>query len=175
MISRDALPIHALASEEIRPGDEAGGLHVCGFVEQPRVLSAADLAGVPRSRLDERFVCEEGWAVDHLEWEGIPLPEVLAICKPLPEARYVRVSAGPYSVALPLTDLQGSHVLLCDRLNGTPLLRELGAPWRLVVLGAACFTSVKWVSSLELTAERGETTAEVIARGRLALAEGSGR
>lgn len=167
MNSRDALPFHAPASEQIRLGDEVGGLRVCGLVERPRVLSATELGTLPRVRLAERFVCEEGWAVEHLEWEGISLREVLAICKPLSEARYVRVCAGPYSVALPLAELQGNQMLLCDRLNGTPLPREHGAPWRLVVSGGACFTSVKWVSTIELAAEPGEATAEAIARDRL--------
>lgn len=175
MNSRDALPFHAPAGEEIRPSDEAGGLRVCGLVERPRVLSATELGTLPRVRLAERFVCEEGWAVDYLEWEGIPMREVLAICKPLPEASYLRVGAGPYSVALPLTELQSNQVLVCDRLNGTPLPREHGAPWRLVVSGGACFTSVKWVSTIELAAEPGDATAEAIARGRLKLAHDTAR
>jgi DMSO/TMAO reductase YedYZ molybdopterin-dependent catalytic subunit len=75
------------------------------------------------------------------------------------------VRAGNYWTALPLDQIDDA--LLCDRLNGEPLSRAHGAPWRLVVSGGACFTSVKWVSALELVAEPGEATAEAIARGRL--------
>jgi len=40
-------------------------------------------------------------------------------------------------------------------------------PWRLVVPGDACFTSVKWVDRIELAAEPGEGSGERIARARL--------
>jgi DMSO/TMAO reductase YedYZ molybdopterin-dependent catalytic subunit len=128
------------------------------------------LGELPRMRLSERFTCEEGWSVDGLTWEGIPLSAVLALREPLPGARYVRVYAGPFWIALPLADCESA--LLCDRLNGEPLARAHGAPWRLVVPGSACFTSVKWVGALELAAEAGEATAEKIARARIAGVSG---
>lgn len=79
---------------------------------------------------------------------------------------YVRVYANNYWIALPLA--QVNQALLCNRLNGAPLTQEHGAPWRLVISGGACFTSVKWVSMLELAAEPGDDTAERIARSRIA-------
>ena len=163
---RDTLPLHTPADDEMRQTDRMGSLHIAGLVERPRTFQDADLATAPRRRLVERFVCEEGWAVEGLAWEGIPLREIVAICKPLPEARFAQVRAGPYWVSIPFEDLD--RALLCDRLNGEPLSREHGAPWRLVVSGGACFTSVKWVSALDITAEPGEATAERIARERLA-------
>ncbi len=169
---RETLPVHPLTTQETRPGDKAGGLDVCGLVERPRTLSAAELSSLPRERLTERFVCEEGWAVERLAWEGIPLREVLALCAPLPEARYVRICAGAYWLALPLGELD--HALLCDRLDDAPLAREHGAPWRLVLSGGACYTSVKWVSRLELAAEAGAETAERIAHDRLAAHKRAG-
>lgn len=162
----DDLPVHALPVDEPGIGAESGDIRVGGLVWRSRILSAAELDALPRIRLTEPFVCEEGWAVNDLAWEGVALREALALCQPLPEARYVRVSAGSFWVALPLSELD--HALLCDRLNGKPLAREHGAPWRLVLSGGACFTSVKWVSALELTAEPGGATAERIARARIA-------
>ena len=103
--------------------------------------------------------------MDGLAWEGVPLREIIARGGPLAEARYLRVYAGEYWLTLPLADLDDA--LLCDRLNEEPLTPEHGAPWRLVLSGGACFTSVKWVDHLELAAERGEATAERIARGRI--------
>lgn len=163
---RDTLPRHAPASDEIRAADKEGTIWIEGLIAQPQRLSASSLEALPRTRLTERFTCEEGWSVDGLAWEGASLAAVLALGRPLPEARYVRVYAGPYWVALPLADCESA--LLCDRLNGDRLTQEHGAPWRLVVPGGACFTSVKWVSALELTAEAGEATAERIARARIA-------
>lgn len=163
---RKTLPIHALRSDELRAAGEDGAIRIEGMVARPRMLMAGELGELPHTRLAERFTCEEGWSVDGLTWGGIPLDAVLALCEPLSDAQYVRVCAGPFWIALPLADC--GNALLCDRLNGAPLAREHGAPWRLVVPGGACFTSVKWVSALELAAEAGEATAERIARTRLA-------
>jgi DMSO/TMAO reductase YedYZ molybdopterin-dependent catalytic subunit len=160
------LPIHPLDDQETQPDDEIGDLAICGLVAQPRVLCAAELAALPRTRRTERFVCEEGWAVENLTWEGIALREILALCAPLAEARYARICAGDYRLALPLDELD--HALLCDRLNDAPLARTHGAPWRLVLTSGACFTSVKWVSKIELATDARAQTAERIARGRLA-------
>jgi DMSO/TMAO reductase YedYZ molybdopterin-dependent catalytic subunit len=162
---RDTLPEHAPADDEAQQADQLGSLRIGGLVERQQTLQTADLVATPRGRLVERFVCEEGWAVDGLAWEGIPLREIVAACKPLPEARYAQVRAGPYWVSIPFADLD--KALLCDRLNGEPLSREHGAPWRLVLSGGACFTSVKWVSALDIAAEPGAATAERIARERL--------
>lgn len=165
---RDTLPVHDPVSNELRAADAGGAIRIEGLVVQAGTFPAASLAQLPHTRLGERFTCEEGWSVDGLVWEGIPVAAVLALCQPLSAARYIRVCAGPYWVALPLADCDSA--LLCDRLNSGPLASEHGAPWRLVVPGGACFTSVKWVSALELTAEAGEATAEHIARARLASA-----
>ena len=167
---RKTLPIHASGRDDLRATDEDGAIRLGGMVERPLLLAASELGELPRMRLAERFTCEEGWSVDDLTWEGVPLSEMLVLCQPLPEARYVRVCAGPYWIALPLAGCESA--LLWDRLNGAPLAREHGAPWRLVVSGGACFTSVKWVSALDLAAEAGEATAERIARSRLAAAPG---
>lgn len=173
MDRRKTLPIHPPANLDAWPGaagDGPGGLDVSGLVERPRALSAAELGALPRERLTEPFVCEEGWSVERVQWEGISLRAALALCAPLPEARFVRVSAGDYQLALSLDELD--RALLCDRLDDAPLTREHGAPWRLVLSGGACFTSVKWVDRLELAADAGVETAERIARGRIAARDG---
>lgn len=165
MNTRDHLPAHPLPADELARDATLGSLDIGGLVWRSHSFSAEELDALPRTRLTEPFVCEEGWTVDKLTWEGIPLCEALILCQPLPAARYVRISAGSYWVALPLSDID--RALLCDRLNGEPLAREHGGPWRLVLAGGACFTSVKWVSAIELAAEPGEATAERIARGRI--------
>ena len=164
METRDRLPSHpvpAAAHEQAtRPT-----LRVDGLVAQPRALAPADLATLPRVDLAEAFVCEEGWSVPELKWRGIRLADVLALAEPLPSARYVRVRSGEYAVPIALAEV--GSALLCDSLNGAPLSVEHGAPWRLLLAGGSCFTSVKWVTHLELTADPGANTGEQIARARL--------
>jgi DMSO/TMAO reductase YedYZ molybdopterin-dependent catalytic subunit len=52
-------------------------------------------------------------------------------------------------------------------MNGRPLPAAQRAPWRLLIPGGACFTSVKWVDRLEITAAPGKSPGERIARSRL--------
>jgi len=144
----------------------AAVLRVEGLVAAPRVLTAADLAALARVDLAEQFVCEEGWQVPGLRWRGVRLGNVLALAEALPAARYVRVYAGAYAVPLPLDAAR--EALLAEGLNDEPLTVAHGAPWRLVLPGGQCFTSVKWVERLELTAEPGANDGERIARARLA-------
>ena len=128
---RETLPVRPSDDQQIRPEDEMGDLDICGLMAQPRMVTAAELVALPRTRRTERIVCEDGWAVERLTWEGIPLRDALSICAPLPEARFAQVYAGRYWHALPLDELD--HMLLCDRLNHAPSARERSPPWRLAL------------------------------------------
>lgn len=151
------------------------GLRVDGLVAAPRTFSAADLEALTAAMLTDDFRCEEGWVVDSQRWEGVPLAELLQVVRPLPLARYAKVSAAEYSVAVPLSEadeaaskgLTVAHALLAHRLNGAALPEAHGGPCRLVIAGAACHASIKWVDHIRLTAERPEETARHIAHRRL--------
>nr|BBH92404.1 hypothetical protein KTA_06030 [Thermogemmatispora argillosa] len=157
-----ALPTYP--QESAAPG-VGGHLRIYGCVAQALELEAADLAHLPRRSWQAPFSCEEGWTVPALDWEGWPLSALLALAQPLPEARAVAVCSGSYTVWLTLEE--STQALLCDRLNGAPLTREHGAPWRLLVPGGKCYTSVKWVDTLLVAEAPGLSTAEEIARQRL--------
>jgi DMSO/TMAO reductase YedYZ molybdopterin-dependent catalytic subunit len=161
------LPSHAVAAAD-RERAARAMLRIDGLVARPLELSRADLSRLPRTVLEEPFTCEEGWSVPGLRWGGVRLAKVLALAEPLPAARYVRAGAGPYVVPVPLAE--AAVALLGDELNGEPLSIEHGAPWRLVLPGGACYTSVKWLDRLELTAEPGEHTAQRLAGARLEAA-----
>lgn len=102
------------------------------------------------------------------ERDSLPVHEVpegvVKPARPLPEARYVRVGAGDYVVPVALED--AGRALLCTHLNGRPLAVEHGGPWRLLVPGGRCYTSVKWVDCLELTAQAGPDSGRRIALSR---------
>jgi DMSO/TMAO reductase YedYZ molybdopterin-dependent catalytic subunit len=162
MESRSQLPEHEVP-DAVKARVDAP-LVVDGLVERELRLTAADLARLARDAFTEAFRCEEGWEVPGLAWEGYRLGDVLALAGVRPEARFVRVGSGEYVVPVSLEDAR--RALLCDRLNGEPLARKNGAPWRLSVPGAVCFASVKWVDRLTLAAEPGENTGMRIARSR---------
>jgi DMSO/TMAO reductase YedYZ molybdopterin-dependent catalytic subunit len=161
---RDQLPDHPVP-EEIRRRPAPGAVRIEGLVAQPATLEGPALAALPRVSLEEPFACDEGWTVPGLRWRGTSLAAVLALVQPLEEAQFVSVWSGGYSVSVALSE--ASHIVLCDTLDEMPLSLGHGGPWRLVVPGGRCFTSVKWVERLELTAERAPSTGELIAGERL--------
>lgn len=161
---RDTLPVHPYDGPSLHAGEPT--LRVDGLVLRALDLRpGTDLAGLPRVARTEAFTCEEGWTVPSVRWRGVRLADVVALAGPLPAARYVRVHAGEYAVPVPLDD--AGAALLCEEMNGQPLPAIHGGPWRLLVPGGACFTSVKWVDRLELTAGAGPNDGERIARARL--------
>ncbi|MDR3574289.1 MAG: molybdopterin-dependent oxidoreductase [Anaerolineaceae bacterium] len=142
-------------------------LQIDRLVEQPLELDLAALAGFPRLSFQDTFHCEEGWSAEDLAWRGIRLTDLLALSRPLPAARAVRIHSAQAEFVVPLSMEQAQKALLCDMLNGERLSLAHGAPFRLVVPGDVCFTSVKWVRRIELAAEAGLNKAERIALGRL--------
>jgi DMSO/TMAO reductase YedYZ molybdopterin-dependent catalytic subunit len=164
MDARDGLPVHTVSDEVRRQGPAT--IRIDGLVAREVRARPSDLAKLARVTLEEPFACEEGWVVAGLRWGGVALVDVLALAEPLPRARFVTVSSSGYTVNLPLGDASG--VMLADVLNDQALALEHGGPWRLVVPGSQCFTSVKWVDSLHLTAEPEASSGERIARERLA-------
>src|SRR4051812_6606702 len=139
-------------------------LRISGLVAVPRSLTPADLASIPRYPYIGELSCVEGGNLPLINWAGIKLSDLIAVVQPTPNARFVRVSAGPYGVPVAFADAES--VLLCDRLDNAPLLVEHGGPWRLVVPRTRYFTSVKWVDQLELTADLPDNSAERIAQAR---------
>ncbi|MHB8731144.1 MAG: molybdopterin-dependent oxidoreductase [bacterium] len=160
---RNRLPVHADAGPSRRGHEPA--LRIDGLVRRAVDARASDLDALPRTDHAEAFTCEEGWTVPAVRWRGVRLADVVAITGPLPSARFVRVHAGDYAVPVSLEEAQTA--LLCEEMDGRPLPAAHGAPWRLLLPGGACVTSVKWVERLELTAEPGANDGERIARARL--------
>jgi DMSO/TMAO reductase YedYZ molybdopterin-dependent catalytic subunit len=161
---RNQLPDHPVP-DEIRRRPAPAAIRIEGLVAYPVTLDGLALAALPRVSLVEPFACDEGWTVPGLRWRGISLADVLALVQPLEQAQFVSVWSGRYSVSVLLSE--ASHILVCDTLDDMPLSVEHGGPWRLVVPGGRCFTSVKWVERLEVTAQRAPNTGELIARERL--------
>jgi DMSO/TMAO reductase YedYZ molybdopterin-dependent catalytic subunit len=158
---RASLPNHPIADGVVH---STGALQVDGLAARPLRVDKDSLAQLPRTTLQEPFTCEEGWTVPGLRWSGIRLADILALAEPLPGAHFVRVCQGAFVLPLPLAEAETA--ILCDELNGAALTVEHGAPWRLVVPGAACYASVKWVERLQLAADPGNNTAQEIARSR---------
>lgn len=160
---RGTLPVHPVRKNG--RDRQARSLRVDGLVRKCLVLSLADLERLPQEQLKDDFACLEGWSVSKVRWSGVLLKSVLSLAEPRPEARYVQASAGNFS--FPVSLERAKQALLAIRLYEEPVPQEHGGPVRLVVPGGECFTSIKWLEHLELTAEPGENTAKEIATKRL--------
>lgn len=157
---RDALPVHS-APDAVSPT-----IRLCGLVEQPMTLGTSDLAQLPLVTIVDDFTCLEGWSVPALKWQGPLLATVVRLARPRPDACNVTVAAADFATSLSLADVLNGTGLLALCLDGNPIPRAHGGPFRLIVPGRECFTSIKWVDRIELTAAAVRTS-EKIARGRL--------
>lgn len=157
----DALPVHPGGP----PASADQRLVVDGLVARRLELTPADLAAFPPAQVTDDFRCLEGWSVPGLHWRGVALATLLDAAGVAAGACSVQASAGEFSVPLTIEDAR--RALLATHLGDTPLAREHGWPVRLVVPGADCFTSIKWLDRIELRAEPGPNTAREIALARI--------
>ncbi|MEO8855967.1 MAG: molybdopterin-dependent oxidoreductase [Burkholderiaceae bacterium] len=156
-----ALPVHRGGAHE----SDHPLLVVDGLVARRLALTPADLAAWPPAEVTDDFRCLEGWSVPGLHWRGVALSTLLDAAGVAGQASHVQASAGEFST--PLTLEQARRALLATQLGDEPLAHEHGGPVRLVVPGADCFTSIKWLDRISLVAQPGADTAREIALGRL--------
>jgi DNA-binding transcriptional regulator YhcF (GntR family) len=147
---RRGLPVHAVPRDVALAG-HMGRLSIDGCVRRPCAVDFDELRRLPRAHLEQPFTCDAGWVVPSLRWAGVRLNDVLSVAEPLPEATIVRVGGGSYCTLVGMDEVRVA--LLADELDGAPLTLEHGAPWRLMVPGAACYSSVKWVDRLQVVNE----------------------
>jgi DMSO/TMAO reductase YedYZ molybdopterin-dependent catalytic subunit len=134
-------------------------LEVSGVLERSIVLTAAELATLPRVTLKADFHCAASWTHRAVEWSGFRFKDVFEtlIVPHAPRVRelqfvVLRCQDG-YRTALPLADLLVPDVLIADRLSDVPLTIEHGAPVRLVAPAHYGYKSAKHLARIELRAD----------------------
>jgi len=142
-------------------------LEVAGLVARPRVYDVDDLMRlVPLEERIYRHRCVETWAMA-VPWTGFPLAALLKKVEPLPAARFVRFVGflrpreaypqadrsypWPYTEGLTLAEATNELTFLATGMYGHPLLKQHGAPIRLVVPWKYGFKSAKSIVRIELT------------------------
>ncbi len=160
------------AVEAWEPGDWT--LDVTGLVERPAKFALDDLARrfPPEERL-YRHRCVEAWAMA-VPWIGFPLRLLLDHVRPLARAKYVRFvsfdhtqaagarhddrfSPWPYTEGLTMAEAANELTLIVTGMYGRPLLKQHGAPVRLVVPWKYGFKSAKSIVRIECVDARPET------------------
>ncbi len=120
-----------------------------------------------------RHRCVERWAMA-VPWTGIPLARILKDADPTSKAKYVRfvsfVRPGqasnqqpgskypwPYEEGLTIDEAMAELTFLATGVYGQPLLKQHGAPIRLVVPWKYGFKSIKSIERIELVERQPKT------------------
>lgn len=147
----------------VRSGFDGWRLEVGGLVERPLSLSLEDLSTFPtRQEQITKHNCIQGWSYV-AEWAGVPLRQIVELCRPRPEARYLVFRTmedvgrsepdpkgpGYYYGTIDMQLANHPQTILAYEMNGEPLPVEHGAPLRLRVETQLGFKMVKYLHSIE--------------------------
>jgi methionine sulfoxide reductase catalytic subunit len=142
-------------------------IEIGGLVEKPMTVDAQELAAMmPLEERVYRFRCVEAWAMI-VPWTGFPLSKLLEKVQPKSEAKFVkfvtvnrphqmpgiarlRSYPWPYTEGLRLEEAMHPLTLVATGLYGKPLLKQNGAPIRLVVPWKYGYKSIKSIVKIEL-------------------------
>jgi sulfoxide reductase catalytic subunit YedY len=151
-------------------------LIIDGLCRTPLELDLDDLYRQFASELQERQYrhrCVEKWAMA-VPWTGIPLAAVLKAADPLAQATHVRfvsfdrpseaphratsdIFPWPYTEGLTLPEAMNELTFLALGVYGRPLLKQHGAPVRLVVPWKYGYKSAKSIVRIELVGREPST------------------
>jgi DMSO/TMAO reductase YedYZ molybdopterin-dependent catalytic subunit len=140
-------------------------LTVAGLVERPARFSLPVLQrSFARVSQITRHDCVEGWSVIG-KWTGVRLRDVLAVCSPTAQARYVVFrcmdddgTGTRYYESLDLRQAAHPQALLAYELNDRPVPIQNGAPLRLKVPTQLGYKSAKYVERIDVVASLGGDT-----------------
>jgi sulfoxide reductase catalytic subunit YedY len=148
-------------------------VEVTGLVSRPRTLDLDDLTRqFPLEERVYRHRCVEAWAMA-VPWTGFPLAALVKHVEPLASARFVRFVSflrpaeasrqqfrgvpWPYTEGLTLAEATNDLAFIATGIYGHPLLKQHGAPVRLVVPWKYGFKSAKSIVRIEFTDEKPAT------------------
>jgi DMSO/TMAO reductase YedYZ molybdopterin-dependent catalytic subunit len=131
-------------------------IEIAGAVTTPFPLLVADLATLARREVPADFHCVAGWSATNLRWEGVAFETVYReLIEPsLPAGasitHVVFEGLDGYRSMLLIEDALNCDVLIADRLNGTALDGDHGAPVRLVSPSQYGHVSTKYLCRIEV-------------------------
>ena len=133
-------------------------LKIHGLVKKSLELSLPDLKAMcKQSQVTEHF-CIQGWTAIG-EWSGVPMLHIIALCRPLPQAKYVVFYSYQYTdedqfyEVIDLEIARHPQTILAYEMNGEPLTIPHGAPLRLRTETQLGYKMVKWIRSIEFVAD----------------------
>jgi len=130
-------------------------VEVAGLVSQPRTFDLEALAALPQTEQAVDLHCVTRWSKPGMRFAGVRLADLLDVCGPLPEARFVRFVAygsRSHDTSLPLEEALALGTMVARQVEGLPLTIEHGGPVRVVTPERYFYKSLKWLRRIELTA-----------------------
>ncbi len=128
-------------------------IQITGLAEKALSLAGDDLRQFPTRSLGAVLECAgnamDSGAVSNGLWDGVPLAEIFFRARPRAGATFVNFhGVDRFARSVPL-DRAMQVGMLATRLNGQPLGRLHGYPWRVLMPGWYGMDSVKWVEKIE--------------------------
>jgi sulfoxide reductase catalytic subunit YedY len=138
-------------------------LEVTGLVERPLELSLEDLNRMPKHSHTAMHNCIQGWT-GIARWGGVRVEDVLKLCRPKPEVRWIVFHAfvqeeyapDHYYEAFRLKEMNDPQTILAYEMNHQPLPFQHGAPCRLRLETKVGYKMVKYLQRIELVASLGQ-------------------
>lgn len=128
-------------------------LRIFGHVEQPFVLTFAELRALPAVEVTQDIHCVTRWTMLDTVWKGVPVHDLLERAGVLPAAAHVVEHAEfGYTTNVPLHDIVETGMVAYE-FGGEPLEPEHGFPARVVIPHLYFWKSAKWLRGLEVTVE----------------------
>ena len=149
-------------------------VEISGACHKPRTFDLDDLNAMGLEERLYAFRCVERWAMN-VPWVGLPLAKLLAKVDPTGNAKFVRfVSAErpqqmpglaktadeypwPYHEGLRIDEATNPLAFVATGMYGHPLLKQNGAPVRIVLPWKYGYKGAKSVVSIELTERQPST------------------
>jgi sulfoxide reductase catalytic subunit YedY len=133
-------------------------LKVYGLVERPLEFSLADLHSMNKQTQVTEHFCIQGWTAI-AEWTGIPMRNIVALCRPTQDARYMVFRSyqvtdeDEFYEVIDLELAKHPQTILAYEMNGDNLPIPHGAPLRLRVETQLGYKMVKWIRSIEFVSD----------------------
>ena len=124
---------------------------IFGLVENEVTLDWSQFMALEQAHVRSDIHCVTTWSKYDNDWDGVRIRDLLALARPLPEAKHVMFhSYGGYTTNVPLDECQGDFDLIAYNHQGQPLDIEHGGPARGVIPDLYFWKSAKWVRGMEL-------------------------
>ncbi len=148
-------------------------VEVTGLCDNPMTLDLDDIFGFEHEERLYHFRCVERWAMN-VPWSGFPLSKLIEKAAPKSSARHVRFFTAlnreqmpgvresearsygyewPYFEALRLDEAMNELAFVATGIYGEPLLKQHGAPLRIVVPWKYGYKNPKSIVKIEFVAE----------------------